>query len=171
MKLFQFQFYCPSCKTRLQSEPSASGTASHCPVCKYGITVPAAPPRPIGGWLELVTWSYVSIFCGYMVTVIGLSVFADNFLFGIWLAFTAAVIYSPSLIVPGIGAWAMWKKKRWFRWYFPASCWLIPVLILAAILFSGKSEFFLLFVIFSVVPIAWTLYFMKSQRVKETFIL
>jgi hypothetical protein len=83
----------------------------------------------------------------------------------------AALFVTPEIAIAGVGARAMYKKKKWFRWYYPAS-WAAVAMIYMVLAAIGRDPSAVAkavtFLIYSGV---WTAYFMKSQRVKETFIL
>jgi hypothetical protein len=83
----------------------------------------------------------------------------------------AALFVTPEIAIAGVGAWAMCKKKKWFRWYYPASWAAVAVIYMALAAIGHGPSAVAKAVSFLIYSGVWTVYFMRSQRVKETFIL
>lgn len=163
---FLFNFECQACKGRLQAELNEQGASVSCPLCNNEITVPSAPPRPIEGWLFIPALGYTFQLGMFLVLLLlgAIKVVEKPELM------IGALFYSIIAIPAAIGAWAMWKKKRWFRWFYLVNCWGSTFLYLGASIYGRDSDLGAKTVTFAIWSIIWTLYFLKSQRVKETFI-
>jgi len=161
MKPFKFGFSCPSCKTNLQSEPKDSGTASNCPVCNYGITVPAAPPRPIDGFLLVLA---VGMALGIVMNLVWVPIFVR--LGGGYASVIAILIVCQIALFCGFLA-----RRKWVRWVYPSFMALSLIFDIWAAFESGKAQGVAKAVTGLIIVVLVSLYFMKSQRVKETFIL
>jgi hypothetical protein len=152
MKPYSFIYPCPYCQKSLQSQNIDTAKTLFCPACQGVFKAPTPPARPIGGWL---TFYGVHLLLGYASLLV---FFMASFFIVGWLgSHVLLLVFFPFISIYSVYVYGMHKQRKWF----------IPAAIVWHSIWSILGAIFVhpLFVF----GFVWILYFLRSQRVKETF--
>lgn len=107
----------------------------------------------------------VSLILGAASSLLTAAVLASNkkhILLGVYVIFQIAPLV--------FSIWGFFVQKKWFKFAYPSVLWVGVAIWVIAAATASDMEVAVKGVVSGIFALAWTIYFMKSRRVKETFI-